>query len=562
MGSIRVLPPAVAAKIAAGEVVERPASVVKELVENALDAGAGRIEIEVEDGGRGRIRVADDGSGIEPDDAENLFKPHATSKVSTPEDLAAIRSLGFRGEALHSIGAVSEVRLDTRARGRTEGIQVRCRAGATEPPRPAACPEGTTVEVRRLFFNVPARRKFLRSAPVEFDHIRETLVRFALGRPDVGFRLSRDGRPEVALPPGEDLVRRQCALVPSPGVGPWYSIEAEFPGGRLSGLLAPPACSRTNASGVYTFVNDRFVRDRILLKAVQEGYHEFLVPGRRPVVILFLQVPAGQVDVNVHPAKSEIRFSRPGAVFDFVAGSIRDRLLRMHRAVSVVPRRTETREDSAGERLSRFFQASPAPPPAEATRVDSVLPGLVTGRKVFQLHRKYLIEETEDGILIVDQHALHERVMLEELRKSYASAELPRQRLLAPPSVEVSGEQMEALERHRRLLQEIGFGFEPFGRRTVRLTSVPSILRRTDPAGIFRDLLETLSERRGSGVEEVLEQLACHSAIRFGDRLSDEEIEELLRRRDLLENPHVCAHGRPVAIRLSLDDLERYFKRK
>lgn len=563
MGCIRILPPAVAGKIAAGEVVERPASVVKELVENAIDAGARSVSIETEDGGRGLVAVSDDGSGISVEDLHTLFRQHATSKLAAIEDLGAIVTLGFRGEALYSMGAAAEVSVTSRLRGEQEGGLVRCRGGAIEPVVPAGAPEGTRVEVRKLFYNLPARRKFLRSPAVEFEQIREVVVRFALAHPGIGLRLLRDGNVDLSLPPQDTLERRLAALFPAPS-DPWIPFRFESRQGTLSGALGPPSASRTNARSLYLFVNARFVRDRILLRAIQEGYREFLVSGRHPIAVLDLRVPPDSIDVNVHPTKSEIRFSRPNQIFDWVAGCVRESLLRHVRVPGILPSVAHPLPATAPiERtLSTFF----SPPPATAT-AQPPLPALATDRRVFQLHRKYLVEEVEDGIQIIDQHALHERAMLEDLLSCYGSADLPRQRLLLPPSLEVTEREMSRLEEYRHVLEAAGFSFEAFGPKAIRILSVPALLPRERPEALMRDLVDLLAEGSNEngvriGMEEILERLACRSAVRFGDSLPPEQIEALLKRREILDNPHVCAHGRPVSIRLTLDELDRYFRRR
>jgi DNA mismatch repair protein MutL len=570
MDRIRILPPDVAGKIAAGEVVERPASVVKELLENAIDAGARRVEIETEDGGRGLISVSDDGEGMPEGDLASLFRQHATSKLAKIEDLVSVETLGFRGEALYSVGAVAEVVVVSRPRGAPEARTVRCRGGVTEPVAPASGPEGTRVEVRRIFFNVPARRKFLRSAAVEFEQIREVAIRFALGHPGLGLRLLRDGEADLVLSPQETLPQRLAALLPAAG-DPWVPLRYESSRGTLSGALGPPSASRTTARGIFLFVNGRFVRDRLLLRALHEGYRDFLVSGRHPTAVLVLAVPPDSIDVNVHPAKAEIRFSRPGEVFDWVAASVRESLSRNIRDPGILPPRADGPGPSGStlieKTLSSFFAPDAPSHGPSAAGDDRTFPQVTTGRRVFQLHRKYLIEEVEDGIQIVDQHALHERVMLEELLAGFGAADLPRQRLLVPPSLDVTEEEIARLEEYRHALESTGFSFELFGPRTVRVLAVPALLSRDRPEALLRDFLDLLAEgarnaRHRVGIEEILERLACHSAVRFGDSLSAEQIEALLRRRTILDNPHVCAHGRPVSIRLTLDELERFFRRR
>jgi DNA mismatch repair protein MutL len=561
MSAIRTLAPDLACKIAAGEVVERPASVVKELVENAIDAGARRIAVDIEDGGRSLIRVADDGHGIAPSDAALIFTAHSTSKISSAADLFRIRTLGFRGEALSSLASVARVRLTSRPKSELSGIEVTCEGGLKEAPRPSASPEGTVLEARDLFYNVPARRKFLKGAAIEADHVREAVRRIALSHAGVAFVLTRDGHTDLALAPAPDLRTRAAALFEESLAADWIAIERSAGPFHLSGLAAPPRHSRTSPTGVYLFVNGRFVRDRVMLRAAQDGYRDFLVSGRQPVVCLFLQAPADRVDVNVHPAKAEVRFADPSAVYQLVHTALRQAL---GGAASLAPAiRAEEMVPPIEERIVSFFSR----PPAGNVLLDAPIPRLQAEERYFQLHHRYLIQEIEDGILVIDQHALHERCLLEKLRRSYRSADMARQKLLMPAVVELTDEEISLLELHRRLLESVGVEWEEFGRRAVRITAVPALLGQDAPEAILRDFAELCRERppeegESLPIEHVLEMMACRSAVRFGRSLPREEIEALLADRELLANPHSCAHGRPVAVKLSLDELDRFFKRK
>jgi DNA mismatch repair protein MutL len=431
-----------------------------------------------------------------------------------------------------------------------------------ESPKPAASPEGTVIEVRQLFYNVPARRKFLKSAVVETDHVREVVRRLALSYPAIAFRFTRDGQTDLVLPAAAHLKERAAALFESGIAQDWIAIERSEGGLDLRGLAAPPRHSRTTASGEYVFVNGRFVRDRLILRAVQDAYREFLVGGRYPITCLFLTLPPEKVDVNVHPAKAEVRFADSNAVYQLFQRTLHSSLGGASLGPSL---KAEDLEPKFEDRLVNFFAG-----PSVEQRIDSTpsIPRLQTEQRYFQLHQKYLIQEVGDGILIIDQHALHERCLLEKLRASYRSADMVRQKLLLPVVLQVSENELVQLEQHRRLLESIGIEYEEFGRQAIRVQSVPALLAHESPEVLVRDFLELCRERPSTegedllAIEHVLEMMACRSAIKFGRALPPQEIEALLADRETLMNPHSCAHGRPVAVKLSLDELERFFRRK
>lgn len=567
MGTIRVLPPDVANKIAAGEVVERPASIVKELVENSLDAQARSIRVEIEDGGRKLIRVTDDGAGIAAEDLPVLFQSHATSKIRTAEDLFRLTTLGFRGEALASIGAVAHVTLTTRRRGDLEGAQLVCSGGNVRGPNPTGSHEGTTVEVRNLFHTIPARRKFLKSAAVEYDHIREVLIRFGLCYPGVRFQLDRDGETDLVLMPTEETRGRIGQIFGKEFAADLLELDARDEAATLRAYLAPPKYARTTMQGQHVFLNGRAIRDRLIARALNEAYREVLVTGRYAVAILFLTVPPDKVDVNVHPSKAEVRFRESSRIFDLIVRSVRERLLKTVLTPSVRPEEfaPPAREPDIRETIAAFFGGASSPTEPPPLLAPEERPVVEVRRRCFQLHKKYIVEEVDDGILIIDQHALHERVMLERLKHQYASSNLCRQRMLIPGTLDVTEQEKDILAKNRRALESVGIEIEEFGRRTVRVTSVPAMLRDVPAERLVRDFLDLASEG-GAGevvqIEELLALVACKAAVKFGDELSPEQIEELLAQRHLLDNPHACAHGRPVSIKLSLDELERFFRRR
>jgi DNA mismatch repair protein MutL len=561
MARIRVLPPDVVNKIAAGEVIERPASVVKELVENALDAGATEVRIDVDEGGRKRIRVADNGSGMLPEELPLAFAPHATSKLATAEDLFRVATFGFRSEALASIGAVARVRLVSRpADG--EGAEIVAEFGRLSEVRPSAAPPGTLVEVLQLFHNVPVRRRFLRSVDVETEHVVETVARFAIARPEVRFDLFVDGASRYALPPADRRAR----------IGVFFGDDVarslkEIRAEEFQVLAAPPQHSKVSAKGVLFFLNGRSIRDRVLLRGVSEAYRELLPHGRYPVAFVFLELPPGEVDVNVHPTKTEVRFRSVWKLHDRLALEIRKALLGGDLDVRLDPARLTPRASEGARAVVEFFSGTPPGPAAEFAAPEdspSAPPPLVTtGRRVFQLHNRYLVEEVEDGVRILDQHALHERVMLEEFRKAYARAAIARQKLLIPAVVSVTREERARLDDARELLESFGVEVEDFGRDAVAVRAVPALVAEHDPATLLKDFLDLAAEAE-PGVpllDRALEFMACRAAVRFGRKLSEEEIVRLLRDAEGLDLSSACAHGRPTGIKLTLEDLERFFHR-
>jgi DNA mismatch repair protein MutL len=556
MARIQILSTDVVNKIAAGEVIERPASVVKELVENSLDSGAREIRVDVEEGGRKLIRVSDDGGGIAREDLSLAFAPHATSKLSTADDLFRVSTFGFRGEALASIGAVSRVSLVSRLK-EGEGAELIVENGQAGELRPAPAAPGTVIEVRNLFQNVPVRRRFLRSIEIETEHVVEAVARFAVAHPDVRFDLHVDGELRHALPPADRRAR----------IGVFYGDDVarslrEVETAEFHAYFAPPQYSKISAKGVYFFLNGRYIRDRVLLRAVNEAYRELVPHGRYPVALLFLTLPPGEVDVNVHPTKIEVRFRSVWKLHDRIALALREQLVGSDLDPRIVP-----------ELLTRDRTPDPAPGGARAVldfftqepsiAVAAARPLVTTGRRVFQLHNRYLVEEVDDGLRIIDQHALHERVMLEEFRRQYGRAGIARQRLLIPAVVTLDKERRVRLDDHRELLESFGLEVDDFGRNEVAVRAVPALVADQDPGTLLSDFLE-LAEESDADVpmlERALEFMACRAAVKFGRKLAEEEIVRLLQDAEGLDFSSSCAHGRPTGIKLSLQDLERFFHR-
>jgi DNA mismatch repair protein MutL len=591
MARIRQLPPEVVTKIAAGEVIERPASVVKELLENAVDAGARRIEVEVEQGGAELIRVADDGCGIQADDLQLAFASHATSKLSDAEDLFRIGTLGFRGEALASVGGVAQVRIQSRPGGHDRGAEVTCHGGELAPVRAWNGAPGTRVEVRHLFYNTPVRRKFLRTSATELGHVCEAFTRLALGRPDLHLTLRHNAKTVYEVPASAGLRDRLGLFFGADVHDRLYEIQATHGPVALAGFVADPACDRGTSKLQYLFVNGRWVRDRSLGHALQEAYRGLLMTGRYAVAALYLTLPPDQVDVNVHPTKAEVRFRDSQALHHLVFGAVRDRLRR----ANLTPRlRVPTEEASfpvpvpvAPRAVAPIGAGTPdgGDGPTESHDLPPPLGGASAGGDVFggadgfaaalrsatapraiQVHDAYLVLETPDGMLVIDQHALHERILFEQLKRRVQSNQLERQRLLVPEPVDFPAEQAARALEHREALAELGLEVEDFGGGTVLLTGYPAILDRRSPRSVLLAVVDYLvSKERPPGREQLLDALlsrmACHAAVRAGDRLTPEEVNDLIAQRDLADNTHHCPHGRPTSLLFSKQELERQFRR-
>ena len=580
-GAIRILPHDVSSKIAAGEVVERPASIVKELVENALDAGAGEITVEIVGGGTEHILVADNGSGIPEDEAELAFQRFATSKVADSSDLDAISTLGFRGEALPSIAAVSSVSLITRAADEEFGTRVVVEGGPAKR-EPHGAPKGTTVSVRHLFRNIPARRKFLRTVATETTRVQTLVTRYALAYPEVRFRLSADGSQSIATTGSGDL-REALASVYGLVVGQAMleiSPEPEGDGAppvRITGMTGPPSLDRANRGHISLFVNRRWVQSRSLGYALEQAYHGFLMERRFPVAVVNVALPHEDVDVNVHPAKTEVRFRREGQVFAVLQQAVR-RTVTAHSPVPEISRIDAARDRHGGEPRARAFwpvepfaaarpdyaAGSPGATPIQAAAEPPLSKKLPALRVLGQVQATYVAAEGPDGMYLIDQHAAHERVVFERVRAGMSSSAPEVQSLLEPATVELDAEQAELLVTHRELFSRLGFDVEPFGGRAYLLRGVPGLLAGRDPARALTDVLDTMAEGGGfdSWEERAAYSVACHTAIRAGKSLSHQEMTELTRQLEECEQPNTCPHGRPTMIHLSSGQLEREFGRR
>ncbi|HET91266.1 MAG TPA: DNA mismatch repair endonuclease MutL [Chloroflexi bacterium] len=582
---IRVLPEQVASQIAAGEVVERPSSVVKELVENSIDAGARDVQVETRAGGKRFIRVSDDGDGVPAAEVEIAFHRHATSKLVTAEDLARITTLGFRGEALASIAAVSRVTFVTRSADEPMGTLLRVEGGQVTALQESGRPPGTSVTVEDLFFNVPARRKFLRTERTERRHIDAWLTRYGLAYPGLRVTLSHDGR-TVFQSPGNDRLRDVMIAVYGLEVGAavlQIVPEEPPPEVRVSGFVSPPALHRANRSYITLFVNGRWVQDAGLTYAVIQAYHTLLPSGRYPLAVVMVDLPPADVDVNVHPAKSEVRFRDGDAVFRAVQKAVRRTLLQRSPVPitpSAPPATWPTETSAASQRREQLAHLRPRQSdrqfqfeqrPAVGAPGESVLAAaterLPPLRVVGQIGGTYVVAEGPEGLYLIDQHAAHERVLFERLLAERERAEVVSQALLNPQSVDLSPEAAGMLEEHRETLDSLGFEIEPFGGATVLVRALPALVaeQNSDPLQVLEDVAAALvvgdAPLSGRVEEAVARQVCKRFAIKAGQVMTTAEMEELIRALEGCTNPRTCPHGRPTMIHLSVAQLAREFGR-
>ncbi len=566
---IKVLDKNTIGQIAAGEVVERPASVVKELVENALDAGATQITVEARGGGVGRLRVTDNGAGIPAGEAALAFERHATSKITGPADLENIASLGFRGEALPAIAAVADVELLTRSDADAAGTYLRLEGGAVVKEAAQARARGTTVTVAGLFRRVPARLKFLKTTATENGHIANIVSRYALAYPEVAFELIIEGKTSLKTSGRGRLIDAVIDVYGVATAGKMLAVrppEGEFAAGAeaavsVSGMVGAPELDRVGRGHLSFFVNRRWVTSRRLTYAVEEAYRGLLMTGRHPVAVLNIALPPAEVDVNIHPAKSEVKFRDEAGVFRAVQRAVRRAL------VSEMP------VPQVGETTAAYRSASSSPQTAWSPPVNrpdmplSEAPPMLAAtlpvlRVVGQVMRAYIVAEGPDGLYLIDQHAAHERIRYDKLRQQRTEARPEVQGLLEPVALEVTPPQAQILGACRESLAAYGFAVESFGERTYLVRAVPALLAGEDWEALLRDLLEELSgEARSDWEERILASLACHGAVRSGQALSDEEMRALVRQLETTPNPHTCPHGRPTVIHLSAARLERDFGR-
>jgi DNA mismatch repair protein MutL len=596
---IRPLPERLINKIAAGEVVERPASVVKELVENALDAGADRIEIIIEKSGTRLIRIVDNGLGIDENQIEIAFSRHATSKISEFDDLDRIESYGFRGEALPSIASVSRMRMVSRPRDADSGTEIVFEGGVLQSRKPIAAPSGTTVEVENLFFNTPARRKFLKAETTEGRHITRVAMAMAMARYEVGFTYRINGRQVFSLPGGLGLGERVAGLL-APGKK-FMAVSGETGPVRVLGYVAPPDLAQSNRNSQFIFINGRYIHSPTLSHALASGYGDLLPRGNYPIGALLLQLDPSEIDVNVHPAKTEVRLSREREVYDAVHRQVKEALHREGVIPTLhVPARANTptsvtepqvfsprqnvipgimsRSHGDTGQLSAIYRdtpAAPLPPESPAIRVDTSTGEILDTetrpvtdvsslRLIGRLDDLYLLFQSNSDLLVVDQHTAHERVLYEETLARMEAHSGVGQALLLPVQVELGAEQMALFMESREVLNQTGFAIEHFGGSTVRIEAVPAILSKKSPETAIRAILDDLASLRKSGqdmTKAVAQSVACRSAVMAGDRLTDREAVAVVERLLACDERYSCPHGRPTFIKMSRRDLDKQFGR-
>jgi DNA mismatch repair protein MutL len=586
--TIRRLPDTLVNRIAAGEVVERPAAAVKELVENAIDAGATRIAVRLRDGGRTLIQVEDDGCGMGPDELLLAVERHATSKL--PDDrLDTIKTLGFRGEALPSIGAVARLTLTSRRRSDDSAATLTVEGGALGPVAPAARAHGTTVTVRDLFYATPARLKFLKIARTEASHAQDVIERLAMAHPNVAFELTLDERAALRLEPASNSASRVASVLGGEFGAAAIDISESRDGSAIAGSIGLPTFNKSTAASQYLFVNGRPVRDRLLLGAIKGAYGDTIPRDRHAALALFLTVPTPALDVNVHPAKTEVRFADPSLVRALIVGSIR-RALAQHAGRTAPTLATgalaslrsysgavSIASGHVAETLSPYYEQAPlalgAAPSARMTESVAAAPPIVTshqfplGAARAQLHGTYVVAQTDDGIVLVDQHAAHERLVYERMKSALEAGAVPRQALLMPVVVELDSGGVDRVLSRADDLAALGLVLEPFGHGAVLVREVPAPLAKGDVTALVRDLADELAEFDDaaplrSRIDAVLSRLACHGSVRAGRSLSVDEMNALLRQMEHTPLAGQCNHGRPTWIELKLSDIERLFERR
>lgn len=622
-------------KIAAGEVVERPASVVKELLENAIDAGATRIDVAVEQGGTELIRLVDNGCGISRAQLPMAVASHATSKIQTADDLFSVGTFGFRGEALASIAEISHFLLRSRPPEEEAGYELAVNGGQTADIVPCGCPSGTTIEIRRLFFNTPVRQKFLRTTQTEMAHITEVFTRSALAHPQIHFTLSHNGRSQYDLTATDQWLQRITAFFGRELADALLLVESEDGPIQIRGYVANPTQSRSNNKMQYVFLNGRPIRDRALQHALGEAYRGLLLTGRFPVAFLHMTMPLDMVDVNVHPTKLEVRFQDSGQLYSQLLGMLRSRFLTTDLTAKVdLPsdgttsktepaKKTEpaTRQDFAQWARSPHVAATQPSSPAveqsalasfprqslldlqkhstlpdafsvgqsptasvtEATEESSLddlsvatvsthpstpttNPQSAPSTRAVQIHNRYIVTEGDDGVVVIDQHALHERILYELLREKVLAQNVETQKLLVPEPVALGPVERATLLEHRDLLKSLGISVEDFGGDTVLLSSYPAMLANLEPEDLLRHLSDKLLEGRQipdqrDVLDELLHLISCKAAVKAGDRLSNEEITTLIDQRHVVQDSHHCPHGRPTTLVFTRQELDRRFKR-
>jgi len=570
--------------IAAGEVIERPASVVKELIENSIDAGATKITIAVEDGGRKLISVTDNGCGMDTEDFACAFESHTTSKVRTSDDLRAISTLGFRGEALASVASVAQVRAVSRTADELAGNCVEIDCGEKVSVSPTSADVGTTIAVRDIFYKLPARRKFLKTANTEMTHVTEQVTRIALGNTAIELALSHNGKNVFHLAGGQSIPSRIAELFSPEIADGLLETESNEKGLHILAYLGRPAIATTSSRLQYIFLNGRFIRDKFISHAVKEAYRGSIDPSRFPAAFLFIEMPCEDYDVNVHPTKVEVRFYNSNLVHSQILACIREKLLGTDLDTSArIPQQTistsgrdsrivEAMEDffkrhrPAGQRQLDFKPGAGRESPGRIEHTGPAQAPEPVGRNFLQIHDSFIIAEDEAGFAIIDQHALHERIIYEQLLKRVHNSKLESQKLLVPQSFGLTKSQLDTIENNAELLEKLGIELVGFGPKTIAIQAFPVLLSGAEPVEFLRDLIDMLTEKASTLdadglLDEVLHMAACKAAIKAGHKLTNGEIEQLLADKQQVEHSSHCPHGRPTTIKFTIAELEKQFKR-
>jgi len=588
MGQIVTLDQNMVNMIAAGEVIERPASVVKELMENSIDADATKITVSIEDGGRKLISVADNGCGMDAEDLARAFEPHATSKIKTSSDLRGISTLGFRGEALASIGSVAQIRAVSRAKNCPGANRIEIDCGNKGLVSPCSADYGTTVQVRDLFYKLPARRKFLKTTNTEMTHIIEHFTRIALANSNLDMVLRHNGRELYRLSARQGICERIAELLSSEISEDLVETESDEKGLHIFALLGRPSISRTSGKFQYVFLNGRFIRDKFISHAIKEAYRGHLEPNRFPVVFLFIQMSCEDIDVNVHPTKIEVRFYNANLVHSQILGCLREKLLGTNLETHAKLPTTIQHQKSSSLRsvlvgdqkitdaMAEFFRKHrpvqtqrqlgfrTAHHPAE--RDMTYKKPTQYDKKFLQIHDSFIVAEDDDGFVIIDQHALHERIIYEDLCRRIGKGKLESQKLLIPESFHLTDAQADALKTNAELIEKLGIELTPFGPRTCAIQAFPGILTDVAPLDFVQDLIDLITDKDAALdaetlLDEVLNMAACKAAIKAGQKLTMSEMEQLLADKETAECASRCPHGRPTTIKFSLSQLEKQFKR-
>jgi len=613
--AIRQLPPLLVNQIAAGEVIERPASVLKELVENSIDAGATKITVELQQGGIELVRITDDGCGIAPDQIQLALSPHATSKITESNDLDQISTMGFRGEALASIASVSRLTIKSRTAAHDEGREIHAAGDQHQSPKPTGCPVGTIIEVRNIFFNTPARRKFLRTPTTEQTRCMEWLRDLAMANPSIGVRCIGDDKVKLDLPPNQSPKERALAILGEELESQLVEVHVDqydnARGVLMWGLVGLPSIARATSKAQHVFLNGRTIRDKTVTHAIREAYRGLIEPGRHPTAVLMIEMAPSAVDVNVHPAKLEVRFRDQSMVHRAVYHGVRDALMQADvtpSVLSILPNAggfggataimpadqpVEQPIEKQIDRIVEYLNTNPKPTsnPADLrsqiTKVlqtpdlptfnplptptqDRLLPPITNKVNVLQIHSSYLAIQDDQGLLLIDQHALHERMMFNNLLARVTNAgTLEQQGLLTPIVVEVAPGIIDDFDNFQELFTRIGISAAPMGPRSIGVSSVPTFLlsRNVDPGTFLDELFETI-ERDGfvpskeEALHEILDMMSCKAAIKAGDTLSETELAEIIALRGTTERAASCPHGRPTTVRLTIEELEKLFDRR